>query len=241
MRSDLYQELYDLEKDYWWHVGKRQIAFSLIRQFSRSFDTALDIGCGAGLVVEELGQLYKKAIGLDVSPEAIGFCQKRGLNNLVLSGAEKIELPDGTIDTITAFDVLEHVDDQQTLAECTRLLKPGGILVATVPAYPKLWSYWDEMLGHKRRYSKKSLTNVLIDAGFTIHKISYSNFFILGPVTLIRLLKKSNVTAKKQSDFIPTPTLLNSFLKRLYTLESVIIKNIGFPAGLSLVVVAEKK
>lgn len=241
MREDLYQELYDLERDYWWHIGKRKIVFDLIRKYAEYKNDALDIGCGAGLVVEELGRYFKNAWGLDNSPEALKFCQERGLKYLVLSSAERINQTSGMYDTITALDVLEHLDDGMCLAECHRLLRPNGTIFVSVPSYPALWSYWDEMLGHKRRYTKTTLQNVLQDSGFRLLKISYSNFFILPLVTIARKLKSKSTKSCQQSDFIPTPALLNGTLKKLYAMESFIINSAnGFPAGVSLVAAAQK-
>lgn len=240
MRQDLYKELYDLEKDYWWHVGKRQITFDLINRYSTSFEKALDIGCGAGLVVDELSKKYNQAYGVDMSADALNFCKQRSLQNLILAPAENIPLPEGSFDLITAFDLLEHADDAAVLRETRRLLKAGGIAVITVPSYPRLWSYWDEMLGHKRRYTIKSLRTVLETAGFKVEKISYSNFFILVPVLIVRELKKLTNKTKAQSDFIKTPKVLNNFLKKIYCLESRLIESPGLPAGLSVVAVARR-
>lgn len=241
MRPDLYSELYNLEKDYWWHVGKRQITFDLIKTYvTGSKEDALDIGCGAGLAVEELGKVFNKVSGLDVSPEALSFCRKRGLNNLVLSSVDNINSPDRSFDLITAFDVLEHVDDQKALQECHRILRPSGIIIVTVPAYQSLWSYWDEMLGHKRRYNIKSLGTILENSGFKIIKISHSNFFILLPVLIVRTFKKLSTKSQSQSDFITTPKFLSKILKKVYLLESFIINKASLPAGLSVVAVAKK-
>jgi 2-polyprenyl-3-methyl-5-hydroxy-6-metoxy-1,4-benzoquinol methylase len=240
VRKDLYQELYDLEKNYWWHVGKREIVFPLIKNYTTAKDTALDIGCGAGLVVERLEEFFKEVWGLDSSPEALKFCQARGLKNLILSSAERVNMSSEKFDLITALDVLEHLDDESCLKECHRLLRNGGTMVVSVPSYPALWSYWDQMLGHKRRYTKATLGNALKAAGFTVAKISYSNSFILLPVLAIRGLKKLFKRKQAESDFIPTPEIIDTILKRIYKIESLLVSKAFLPAGLSIVAVAKK-
>ena len=68
-------------------------------------------------------------------------------------------LPDGlpfepaSFDLVCAFDVIEHVDqDQASVTALGQLLKPGGYIATTVPAQPWMWSRHDELHHHKRRY-----------------------------------------------------------------------------------------
>jgi hypothetical protein len=74
-----------------------------------------------------------------------------------------------TFHAIGIFDVLEHIpDDHQILCDLRQLLHDDGALLLTVPAHRSLWSYFDELSGHCRRYERAELEAKLDKAGFTI-------------------------------------------------------------------------
>ncbi len=74
-------------------------------------------------------------------------------------------------DLIGIFDVLEHLpEDVKALQEIRQSLKPGGKLIITVPASMKLWSFFDEVAGHFKRYSCETLEDALLKSGFKIVK-----------------------------------------------------------------------
>lgn len=242
MRSDLYEEMYRLEKDYWWHVSKREtVCYLLERYLSERGGIILDVGCGTGRILEELSS-FGTATGVDSSPEALSFCKRRGLTRIEIGEADKLPFPDGSVSALTALDLLEHsIDDQKVAREFYRVLGKNGLIIITVPAYQWLWSYWDKELGHQRRYSKKTLSNVIREAGFVIEKISYLNMFILLPIILVRFIKSSfGASVRWKSDFIPVPHFVNWVLVRLHRAERCVLKWSGLPFGLSVVVVARK-
>lgn len=240
MRKDLYNDLFKLEDKHWWHISKRRIVTSFIRKYAKRNDLKiLDIGCGTGKNLDqfrEFGQTY----GLDSSPDALTFCKKRGLKNLMLGKAEKTPYKNDSFDIITILDVLEHTDDIKTIKEINRILKTGGILIATVPAFNWLWSRWDEILHHRRRYAIASLAKLLISYKFHILKISYMYAFLLLPVLIIRMIKSFFLRQNYSSDFKFFFPYLNLFLEQLANVESFFVKKFYLPFGLSIIVVAKK-
>ena len=93
---------------------------------------------------------------------------------LVRGGAERVPLRGAAFDWVLALDVLEHLkDDAGALAEAARLLKPGGRLVLTVPAWPGLWSEHDVALGHHRRYRRADLVRRVRSAGLEVERTTY--------------------------------------------------------------------
>ena len=155
MKKYLYEDLYSLEDKHWWHISKRRIVRNLIKKYNHLDNPRiLDIGCGTGKNMEEL-QSLGPVFGLDSSIEALKYCKKRGLNNLIEGTAEKTSLKSSFFDVVTLLDVLEHTDDNKTLKEMNRIIKKDGIIIITVPAFGWLWSTWDEVLHHKRRYTTK--------------------------------------------------------------------------------------
>jgi SAM-dependent methyltransferase len=260
MRQDLYEDLYIKEQDYWWHVGKRAIVYNLLERFlppapapasagpDDSGRRALDLGCGAGLNLDHLAR-YARPVGTDFSEEALRFCLARGHRMLAKADAAELPFPDCTFDIITALDVIEHVDsDHDALVELRRVLRPGGLLIINVPAYPLLWSYWDDILGHRRRYTVRTLARAVARAGLRVRKVSYSNALILPPVILVRVLKglltRANTARGNgrdpETDFMPVPRWLNSALIAYYRREARWLRHRRLPFGLSVVCVAQR-
>jgi hypothetical protein len=110
-------------------------------------------------------------------------------------------------------------------------------------AFKSLWSYWDEMLHHERRYNIMELSSILSQAGLIIKRITYSNSFIFLPAIAVRQLKRlrNNSPETQASDFMPVPPLLNTVLVFLYRIEATLLRRISFPFGLSIVCLATKE
>lgn len=252
MRQDLYYDLYIKEQDYWWHVGKRAIVYSLLDKYLPP-DTgrprnALDLGCGTGLNLDHLSH-YARPTGTDFSEEALAFCRERGHASLAKADAAELPFPDNYFDIITALDVIEHLDDDHAaFTELKRVLRPGGLLVVSVPAYKALWTYWDDILGHRRRYTVGMMRRSMRKAGLRVRKVSYTNAIILAPVVLIRLLKtliqKQSQLRKEskdpETDFMPVPGWLNRVLVAYYRWEAGYVTRSRLPFGLSVICVAQK-
>lgn len=156
---------------------------------------------------------------------------------------------------MTALDVVEHVDDDlATLREVYTVMRPGGILLISVPAYMQLWSYWDDILGHRRRYTTRTLRRVVERAGFQVRQVSHSNMAILVPASALRMIKGlrhqaveraytqgfTSEPSTPETDFVPVPRPVNALLTAYYHLESRLLRRYNLPFGLSVVCVAQK-
>lgn len=238
MQKPLYKDLYDQEETHWWHIAKRKNVVMFAKNYLKTKNPIiLDIGCGAGKNIEafsEIGNVW----GIDMSTEAIKYCQKRGLKKIKKSTAEKTGFPNNKFDLITMLDVLEHTDDKATLKEVKRILKPKGLVIITVPAYKFLWSKWDEILHHKRRYTKYALNKELQKNGFDILKISYTNSFLLPAWLIIRPLKSLLKSNDYTSDFEIVTPFINSACSILANIERYFVQKEMVPFGLSLITVA---
>lgn len=240
MQKYLYQDLYNLEEIHWWHNAKRNLVSYFLRQYlSKKNGKILDVGCGTGKNLEVFSR-FSAVWGIDSAKEALAFCKKRGFKNVTLGSIEKIPFTKESFNCVTALDVLEHVDDSKSLKEIYRVLGESGIIIATVPAFPQLWSRWDEVLHHKRRYTKETLKDILQKNGFKIRKISYMHSFLFLPVVIIRAIKNLIHENYYPSDFKLSNRVVNYLLENIANLEKFFIINAQIPFGTSLIVVAEK-
>jgi SAM-dependent methyltransferase len=242
MNIDMYRIFFEVQKKHWWFATKKKIVLATIDKYlnKHSDFKVLDIGCGSGLMLnalEELGQTF----GMDMSDEAITFSKE------IFSGkVEKGYLPDQVpyeenfFDLITALDVIEHIDqDVDSLKTIRSRLVSGGKAIITVPAYMFLWSAFDEMNEHKRRYTLTELNTKLIQAGFTVEKISYFNTLLFPVVFVVRML--NNVLGRNGASDIDMPSLpLNFVLENIFGIEQYLLNIVNLPFGVSILAVVRK-
>lgn len=243
MRTDLYDDLRRTEERHWWHRGKRALVADLLRRFAGARPRILDIGAGTGGNLAAWGAGGARAVGLDSSAEALAFCRGRGLRTLVQGDAARLPFADAAFDAATALDVLEHLDDDDAaLRGIARALRPGGVLVVNVPAAPRLWSYWDEAAGHRRRYAARRLRARLEGAGLRVRLLSHTNALVLPAAAAVRAAKalRGRSGADAPSDFFPLPGPVEALLLLYLRAEAAVLARLPLPFGLSLVAVAER-
>lgn len=239
----MYRIFFEIQKKHWWFVTKKDIVLDTIgRYFTKdgSEKRVLDIGCGSGLMLnalENIGQAY----GMDMSDDAINF-SKEIFNGEVEKGALPDQVPyeENFFDLITALDVIEHIDnDVDSLKSMRSLLVPGGTIVITVPAYMFLWSSFDEMNEHKRRYTLTELREKLVLAGFTVEKISYYNTLLFPIVFAVRML--NNILKRDGASDVDMPASpLNFVLKKIFGIEKYLLRFLNLPFGVSVLAVVRK-
>jgi len=241
VHAEEYRRLYDLEDRYWWFVARRRLALNLLRRALHGCvrPTVLDLGCGTGAVEQELRR-WAVPIGLDMSPLALGFCKKRGLENLVQADGTRLPFRESSVDGVIALDVFEHIEDHETaFSEALRVLRHDGVLVLSVPAFRSLWGPHDVALMHKRRYRLGEVKQVLSRAGFKVERVSYSVHVLFPVVVLTRMLEKLKRGTPRAS--LPmVPGWLNRALIALQDCETLAIQRLNLPWGSSVVAVARR-
>ena len=238
----MYRIFSEIQKKHWWFVTRKKIVLDTIDRYLNKSDNAkvLDIGCGTGVMLnalEEVGRAY----GMDMSDDAINF-SKEIFNGKVEKGSLPDQVPyeKSFFDLITALDVIEHVDrDIDSLKAIRSLLVPGGNVVITVPAYMFLWSSFDEMNEHKRRYTRTELKTKLVQAGFTIEKISYYNTLLFPVVFVVRML--NNILKRDGASDVDMPSRpVNFVLEKIFGIEKYLLRYFNLPFGVSVLAVVRK-
>ena len=242
MMEHTYPILFRVEQSHWWHIGRRRILAGFVEEICQRVTDRrpriLDVGCGTGANLLMLSK-YGDAEGVDVSEDALAFCRERGLDKVKLGAGEELPYEDGTFDLVTAFDVVEHMDDDLAgLREMRRVLRPGGRVLLFVPAFMFLWGLQDDVSHHRRRYRMSELRRVLEEAGFEIERTTYANITFFLPILLMRkLMRFTGIKAESENNI--NVSALNGILGRMLGAESLILKFMNLPFGVSGLCVAK--
>ncbi len=247
MDARLYRDFARLEDRHWWFRGRRAVVQAVLRaRFKRPSLRILDVGCGTGGMMMMLTE-FGRVEGLDVSAEGLAFCRDRvGPQVELHQGSLPAGIPEGRrYGLVTAFDVLEHLDDPVgALRAIAAALEPGGTFVCTVPAHPSLWSRHDVANHHARRYTRPLLEQHLVAGGLTPTQVSFLNASLLAPIALVRWAQRlfpgtADPGGEVESDFAEVPAVLNRLLEALFSVERFVVPSVGLPFGVSLLAVAE--
>lgn len=234
------------EDNFWFQARNKLIVWSLGHYFPQ-FKSFLEIGCGTGFVLSGIMQAYPareyKGSELFVKGLSHAMAKKTAARAEFLQmDARNIPYID-EFDCIGAFDVLEHIEeDGQVLSQIYQALKPGGMLLLTVPQHQWLWSQTDVEACHVRRYSKKNLHLRLNQAGFEMIRSSSFVFFLLPLMVVSRFLNRILRRKADSSTELRLSPLLNVLFHNILNAEIYLIrKGINFRIGGSRWVIARKR
>lgn len=241
MDSNFYQSYFVLEENNWWFRVRRNLVFDLLRKYKITKGSKiLDFGCGSGFLVGELQKRGYDAFGVDSSEDAIKF--RKGINNLSVKKGESLNFSDSSFDLVVALDVIEHIKhDDHAVKGIERILKPGGIIIITVPAYQWMWGVQDEIAKHFRRYTVSSFSQVIrAKSNLKFIRKTYFNTFLFPPIAVVRILSKWFNLKERESDFDINSRFLNSLFYFIFNLETYFLKFCSFPFGVSILLVLKK-
>jgi SAM-dependent methyltransferase len=152
----------------WWSARARLTLALLRRLGARPPARVLDAGCGWGVTLEALEAAGYRAAGLDVSPRILARLDRPGrdLIEADLTRPPVARRGGEAFDAVLALDVIEHLDDDRAaVATLAGLVAPGGVMVLSVPARPELYSEFDAIQGHRRRYDPAALERAFEGSG----------------------------------------------------------------------------
>ena len=231
-----------IEDHHWWFRARNQILIWILKTRVNGISNILEVGCGTGFALKGIAEAFPRLsleaseyfeAGLEIAQRRVPRCRFRHLDAIAMTEAD-------AYDCIGSFDVLEHIQaDQTVLVNFYRALRTGGFLVLTVPQHSWLWSGADTYAHHVRRYSCAELRAKVSRAGF---QLVYSTSFvsILLPLMALQRLKPGPKPYSLDDDMMIHPAI-NSLLYHVMQIEFLFLRiGLRFPAGGSLLLLARK-
>jgi SAM-dependent methyltransferase len=244
MDKNYYPEYYELERSNWWFLARLQIIRTQVKKISSNNKlNILNIGVSTGASSQML-QEFGEVTSIEYDQFCVDFVNAKTNLNVQQGSILELQFDNNQFDLVCAFDVIEHVeDDQLAINEMYRVCKPGGNVIVTVPAFMFLWSKHDVVNHHFRRYTRPQL--LALNRQSDIRFCSYFNSILFLPIAVVRMLLKI-VPFKRSgsgSDFgLFQSAFLNKLFYGIFISENALLKQfIRLPFGVSIMLVSKKK
>jgi SAM-dependent methyltransferase len=235
-----FARLSEFEPQHFWFRSRNQLLIWTLTRYFPDARLFLEIGCGTAYVLTGIHEAMPslELMGSEALNEGLSFARSR-LPEVPLFQMDARRIPfDRELDVIGAFDVIEHIDEDETvLGQMFQAVKPGGGIILTVPQHRFLWSVVDEYSHHRRRYRRDELVDKVQRAGFRVVRAT-SFVTALLPLFWLSRLRQNTRDFDPDSEFRISGTL-NGILERVLNAERrLITSGISLPFGTSLLVVA---
>ena len=253
--ADQFAPLFAAEDRHFWFRSRNRCIAAALRALPdfAAIHKVLEVGCGTGVVLAELQRIFPAGhvVGMDLFEEGLGFARRRFHGPLIQGDVLRYEFAE-PFDLIGAFDVIEHLDDDSAILQrLWQQLRPGGYLMVTVPAHPGLWSYFDEVAHHRRRYTRTELREKLTAASFEPTYVTEFMSALFLPMWLKRRLvgerlrPLDHASADERQTAVESDLKINPFanwlLETMLRPESLLIaRGLHLPLGTSLLAVARR-
>jgi trans-aconitate methyltransferase len=230
------------ESSFWFRSRNDLIAWAVSKYLPQA-ENLLEVGCGTGFVLAGLRKRFPllELVGGELFTSGLVEARKR-LPQTTLYQMDARRIPfNQEFDVVCAFDVLEHVhEDQQVMAQLRQAAKPGGGVLVTVPQHPRLWSTVDDFSRHQRRYTRQELIRKLEDAGLAVTRTTSFVTLLLPALMASRLAHRGDDEFDPETEY-RMPARVDRTLERIMGLERwLIARGLSFPIGGSRLAVATR-
>lgn len=231
------------DRNFWFRARNKLVIWSLERFFPNA-KNLLEIGCGTGFVLSGIARGFPQLslYGSEIYSDGLTYASER-LTKAKLFQMDARKIPfNNEFDVIGAFDVLEHIeDDNLVLAQMYKAVRKGGGIILTVPQHRFLWSKVDESACHVRRYEAKELKDKAERAGFKVVKAVSFVSLLLPLMAASRLMKCKDSSESDNMPEIEINGFMNTVLEKILDIERGLIRlGIHLPFGGSLLLIAKK-
>lgn len=237
MNQDYGREYAELYARHWWWRAREAILLDRLRRLDlpRSANI-LDVGCGDAVFFPALSQFGAvRGIEIDRSLVRPDNPYRDAIHHAPLGDAE---YADWRFDLITALDVIEHIEnDAAAIENLVAMLRPGGFLVLTVPAFMLLWDAHDERNCHYRRYRREGLRELLAPHG-ELRELRYLFHGLFFAKAAFRLVNGASGGRLRQHAVPPRP--VNWAMQALCRAENRLLGPLGIPFGTSVLAVLQR-
>ena len=238
--ASLYEAIARAEPESFWFRARNRLIVDVLRKHFPGAQSLLEVGCGSGFVLAGLRDAFPRLrlVGSELLEEGLEVARRRLPDDVELVQLDAVTMPfEAEFDVVGAFDVLEHVDqDERALAGMRRAVRDGGGLILLVPQHPRLWSDMDVVAHHARRYTRRDLAAKVGRAGFDVIAVSSFVSSLLPAMVVSRAVRKA---LRRPYDPVAelTPGPLNGAFERLLDGERRLIeRGWSLPFGGSLLV-----
>jgi SAM-dependent methyltransferase len=245
MNRDYFKKYYKIEREHWWFNVRSKILMNVLRNKLKNNSnlSILNIGVATGRTSELLND-FGDVLSVEYDKETFEFCRDHLNLNIINASILNLPISKETYDLVCAFDVLEHVEnDQLAWNEMVRVCKPGGFVYVSVPMFRILWSSHDIINQHVRRYSKMALFNLIDNRQGKVFNSFYFNSILSLPIFIVRISQRLFFWKKLKitSDFERLENkLLDKLFYFIFNLEASLLKWFTFPIGISYLVLWKK-
>jgi SAM-dependent methyltransferase len=239
----LFERLAEAEPHSFWYRARARLIVDVVRRFFPDARDLLEVGSGSGGVLLALQRAFPelRLVGAEPSAQGIALARRRLPAEIELVEADVLALPyEEAFDVVGAFDVLEHVeDDEAALLGLATAAREGVVLL--VPQHPRLWSDMDRVAQHARRYRRRELAAKAEAAGL---EVVYTSSFVSS--LLPAMVASRSVRRLLRRPYDPVSELrpgpLNPVFERVLDGERRLIgRGVSLPFGASLLLVARKR
>ena len=237
MDDKYYEKYFYLEREHWWFKARNLILETHIGSLLKDKNIKiLNVGAGTGhtsIMLSKFGDVKS----IEYNEKCCEIVSKKTNLKIEQGDIRNLNYDSNTFDLVTAFDVIEHIDDDvKAIEEIYRVTRKNGLIITSVPAFNFLWSDHDEINHHYRRYTKKSFNSLSENLKLEQIYCSYFNFFLFPLIFAVRIFSRIKKKKMIKSDFENyNRSSFDKILFKIFSIETFFIKNkINLPFGVSL-------